>query len=120
MLLAIDMEVQRAFDHVEEALGVRISKLPVHLHFGGVLRERGTKSGTDMHDSGRVLHPWQGRSHKSIRREQEVIWMVSAARVAKIMHGRSSSEIQASEQVDPTNEAHSRVLLRRPLPIQIP
>jgi hypothetical protein len=31
MFLTIDLEVQGAFDHVEKALGIRVSKLPTIL-----------------------------------------------------------------------------------------
>ena len=53
-----------------------------------------------MNDGRSIFHSGQRGANEGVRSEQEMIAMVSAARVAEIMHGGSSFEILAKRQVD--------------------
>src|SRR5258708_19024651 len=103
MIFAACLKFQRTVDNIQEALCQCLTAFPSTFYFGCVLRERSAKIRANVNDGGPGFHPRQGRPHKSIGSEQEMIALVSAASVAEIMHDWPSFYIPVRQQVDPTN-----------------
>ena len=119
MIFAAGMKMHRTIDHIYEALYERLTELSCALEFDCVLGERGAESRADVDDGGCGFHPRQGGPHESIGSEQEVVAVMSAARVAEIMHDGPSFEIQVRQQVDLTNGDRILWPLQHPPPARI-
>src|SRR5207247_9272312 len=97
-----------ALNSAHESLRGSASQFRTGFEFSGVLGESCTQGWTDMHDSDALAHAWYGGADKSIRGQQEMIVLVRTARLSKIMHGSSFSEIRATPPADREGAIHIR------------
>src|SRR5260370_14498882 len=89
---------------VNEWLRRGISEFALRLKLRGIFGERRADPRADVNDRGGILHPRQCRAHKSIRREEQMVALMRAARLTEIMHGTSFPEIPAKPQAAPAND----------------
>ena len=84
----VGAEIDGAFEDIQEALQMGRGERAAGFELGGVLGEGGTGGGANV---GRRLSPYRGPGRavrtKVSRRLQEVVALVAAAGVAKVMHG---------------------------------
>ena len=113
MPLSLDLNGHGTIHDVNESLRWRISQLAFQFKLCGVFGERCAQRRPDVHDGGRIPHPGQSRAHKSVRRLQNMIALMRAARVTEIMHGTSFPEIPAKPQAASANAVRIPALSRR-------
>src|SRR6266478_7502609 len=110
----------RSFHHIDETLRARISQFALRLKFGSVFGKPCAQRGTNVNDCRSILHSGQCRAHKSVRCLQNVIALMSAARLTEIMHGTSFPEILARPQAASAIDARTQVLSRHRQDTPIP
>src|SRR5579862_1733542 len=100
--MAIKFNFELAFEDVDEALCRRGAKFAARFKFGGVLGKTRAHRGPRMHYGGAGFHSGERRADEGVGRKKDMIVLLGAARLAKIveriMHGTSFFEIQKSLQ----------------------
>src|SRR5580698_11534129 len=104
VLAAVNLQLELAFEDVEEALRGGWAEFAAGFEFGGVLGESRAHSGASVHDRHARFHAGQCCSNEGVWRQKEMIVFLGAARLTKIvegiMHGTSFFEVQGNWQAD--------------------
>src|SRR5438270_118275 len=90
---------QPVLDDVQESLRTRRSQFAIGLKLDAVLSEPGAERRSNVHDGGSILHSRKCRAHKSVRSKQQMMGLMRAARLTRIIHVASLSEILATTPI---------------------